>query len=154
MDNVEHIRIHVPRSALWDQLGEELAELIQALYKLRRAEGNGNPTPVTVEEARAAVQEEVTDVVNIVHVMEFDVDESVWVNEKNEKIFVELIARSAGEVFVVLREPDKDWKRHTNAAAFYCSKIIKTCEMMGYNIDFDPENPKLRRWRKRLEEKR
>lgn len=156
MSNLDFIREHIPRSALWDQLGEELAELIQALYKLRRAEGNGNPTPVTVEEARAAVQEEVTDVTNCLFVLGIDTEFHDWlpvVKGKHEQ-------RSAKIAFtenVTLAALDLAKEIAAYGACFgfaseHGEQIRFNCMKLGYNIDFDPENQKLARWVERIKE--
>lgn len=47
------------------QLAEEAAELSQAALKLRRALTGINPTPVTAEEARANLVEEIADILNV-----------------------------------------------------------------------------------------
>ncbi len=62
-DALDYIRIHVPVDELLVGLAEEAAELSQAALKYRRARGiSTNPTPVTEDEALAALVEEVADV--------------------------------------------------------------------------------------------
>jgi NTP pyrophosphatase (non-canonical NTP hydrolase) len=51
------------------QLAEEASELAQAALKLRRTIVPGNPTPVTKEEAEAAVLEEVADVLLLIGIL-------------------------------------------------------------------------------------
>lgn len=59
---MEVIEIELTERALLEQLAEEAAELAQAALKLIRVRGNGNPTPVTVVDAEAALIEELSDV--------------------------------------------------------------------------------------------
>ena len=61
----EKIKQHIPQDELLAQLAEECAELSQAALKLRRALTGINPTPVTAEEARANLIEEIADVYNV-----------------------------------------------------------------------------------------
>ena len=61
----EKIKQHIPQDELLAQLAEECAELSQAALKLRRALTGINPTPVTAEEARANLVEEIADVYNV-----------------------------------------------------------------------------------------
>ena len=61
----EKIKQHLPQDELLAQLAEECAELSQAALKLRRALTGINPTPVTAEEARANLIEEIADVYNV-----------------------------------------------------------------------------------------
>ena len=58
----EKIKQHLPQDEL---LAEECAELSQAALKLRRALTGINPTPVTAEEARANLVEEIADILNV-----------------------------------------------------------------------------------------
>ena len=61
----EKIKQHIPQDELLAQLAEEAAELSQAALKLRRALTGINPTPVTAEEARANLGEEIADILNV-----------------------------------------------------------------------------------------
>ena len=61
----EKIKQHIPQDELLAQLAEEAAELSQAALKLRRALTGINPTPVTADEARRNLVEEVADVYNV-----------------------------------------------------------------------------------------
>lgn len=61
----EKIKQHIPQDELLAQLAEEAAELSQAALKLRRALTGINPTPMTAEEARANLVEEIADVYNV-----------------------------------------------------------------------------------------
>lgn len=61
----EKIKQHLPQDELLAQLAEECAELSQAALKLRRALTGINPTPMTAEEARANLVEEIADILNV-----------------------------------------------------------------------------------------
>lgn len=61
----EKIKQHIPQDELLAQLAEECVELSQAALKLRRALTGINPTPVTAEEARANLVEEIADILNV-----------------------------------------------------------------------------------------
>lgn len=61
----EKIKQHIPQDELLAQLAEECAELSQAALKLRRALTGINPTPVTADEARANLIEEIADAYNV-----------------------------------------------------------------------------------------
>lgn len=62
------------------QLAEECMELGQAALKLRRAMGCGTATPVSVEEAESAMQEEMSDVLSCIEVCQAtDIDGLVTV---------------------------------------------------------------------------
>jgi len=52
----------VPETECLAQLAEEACELSQAALKLRRAMGTGNPTPISIEDAVANLEEEIADV--------------------------------------------------------------------------------------------
>lgn len=59
------IKEYLGESEMLCQLAEEAAELSQAALKLRRALWCNNPTPVTAEEARANLVEEIADILNV-----------------------------------------------------------------------------------------
>lgn len=149
MSNLDFIREHIPRSALWDQLGEELAELLQALYKSRRACGNGSPTPVTVDAAIAAVQEEISDVVNCCKVIGIPVHE-VDGEELDEYTFP-VIVDCIGAAFRYMSRTRQHWEREYTVSDCICVALTN-CKLQGYSIDFDPESPKLARWVERIKE--
>lgn len=144
MTDIKYIRTHVPYNALISQLGEELAELAQALFKLRRAMGNGNPTPVTLEEAKAAVQEEVSDLRLVCEVMRAH----IIIDEDDDDIDT----AETTVLFSISTLINKIVVQHLGGYDTWLSGIMTNCRLLGYNVDFDPENPKLRRWRERLEE--
>ena len=62
MNLIRTIALRVGLDELLWLLVEECAELIHAVAKLRRVRNSKNPTPVTEEEAKAALLEEIADV--------------------------------------------------------------------------------------------
>ena len=62
MNIIHQIAFQLGEEELLCQLAEECAELDKAAMKLRRVLNGKNPTPVTEEEARAALLEEIADV--------------------------------------------------------------------------------------------
>jgi NTP pyrophosphatase (non-canonical NTP hydrolase) len=62
MKTEDIIRSAIPLDELLAGLAEEAAELAQAALKYRRALTGINPTPVSAEDARAALLEELVDV--------------------------------------------------------------------------------------------
>lgn len=70
----------IPLDELLAGLAEEAAELAQAALKYRRALTGINPTPVSAEDARAAMLEEIVDVeqyINMIGVRRNREDNSV-----------------------------------------------------------------------------
>lgn len=63
-----NIMEEIGEAAVLEQLAEECTELAQAALKLARILREENPTPVTREEARAALQEEKGDVMVCLYV--------------------------------------------------------------------------------------
>ena len=57
-----YVRSQLSQAALFEQLGEECAELAQAALKMARLERGENPTPMLLEEIQANLVEEVSDV--------------------------------------------------------------------------------------------
>ena len=70
----EFIRTRLDSSEMIAQLAEEAVELAHAALKLRRAVGLSNPTPVTPEDAYAAVLEELADVTLLVRLLYLNTD--------------------------------------------------------------------------------
>lgn len=62
MNTIEYINYMLSDEELLCQLAEEASELAQAALKLRRAMTGDNPTPVTIEQARKNLIEELADV--------------------------------------------------------------------------------------------
>lgn len=146
LSDIHYIRTHVSYNALLSQLGEELAELAQALFKLRRAAGNGNPTPVTLEEAKAAVQEEVSDLRLVCKIlnMPITIDEDEY----------DIDAAETAVLFSISLLLSKIAIKDVSAYDTWMSDIMTNCKLLGYNVDFDPDNPKLTRWVERIKEAR
>lgn len=63
-----NIMEEIGEAAVLEQLAEECTELAKAALKLARILREENPTPVTREEARAALTEEKEDVINCIYV--------------------------------------------------------------------------------------
>lgn len=61
LDNINFVSEQIPVTELLAQFAEECSELAQAALKLRRAIDQTNPTPVTVDNARENVYEELAD---------------------------------------------------------------------------------------------
>lgn len=59
---IDFIREHIPTDELLCQLAEELDEMGHAALKYRRALTGDNPTPITKEQARENLLEEIADV--------------------------------------------------------------------------------------------
>lgn len=66
----EFIRENTDRRALLELLAEEAAEVSQAALKLIRAEGNGCPTGITQKAAICDLLEEISDLKNVVGVLD------------------------------------------------------------------------------------
>lgn len=62
MTDIEYIASKLSREDILCQLAEEASELAQAALKLRRALTGTNPTPVSVNGAKLALNEEIADV--------------------------------------------------------------------------------------------
>ena len=59
---IDFIREYIPVDELLCQLAEECNEMAHASLKYRRALNGDNPTPVTLEQARENLLEEIADV--------------------------------------------------------------------------------------------
>lgn len=70
------IRAAIPTDELLAGLAEEAAELAQAALKYRRVMTHTNPTPVSAEEARGALLEEIADVELYLNILGFYKDKS------------------------------------------------------------------------------
>lgn len=143
-NDIHYIRTHVSYNALISQLGEELAELAQALFKLRRAKGNGNPTPVTLEEAEAAVQEEVSDLRLVCEILNVPI--SIDEDDAGVDTAETVVLFSIGHLIKQIPF------QRTMGYSTFMSDIMTNCQLMGYDVGFDPENPKLTRWVERIKE--
>ena len=71
MSNVETVCKYLPGVELLAQLAEEAAELAQAALKLRRALDGTNWTPKTLEDCKAALEEEIADVEGVLLALDY-----------------------------------------------------------------------------------
>lgn len=110
----EYVLSVLSERELLEQLAEETAELSQAALKLIRAEGlSNNPTPVSVGQARTDLQEEFSDVLTVVELLEL-ID---CQNEKKLQRWAERLGYKA--------ESERDEKSEVTKAA---EKIKAYCE--------------------------
>ena len=79
------IRDRVPVCERLAGLAEELAELTQAVLKLRRVYDQTNPTPVTEEEALEAFWEEIADVLLYLNTLDFPLCEVAEIINRKQK---------------------------------------------------------------------
>ena len=82
---IDYIRKKLDDPELLCQLAEEASELAQAALKLRRAITGDNPTPVTPEQARANLLEEVVDVLNCLRTMKIPIDPAAYYQAMDAK---------------------------------------------------------------------
>lgn len=71
MTPVETVCRYLPGVELLAQLAEEAAELAQAALKMRRALDGTNWTPKTLEECKAALEEEIADVEGVLEALDY-----------------------------------------------------------------------------------
>lgn len=84
-DNIVTVQNLLDRRTLLEGLAEEAAELSQAALKMIRAKGsNGNPTPISAEEAEAKLLEEIADVRNCINVLGLPTGCGELINEITE----------------------------------------------------------------------
>lgn len=62
VEGLKFVRDNLTEKDLYLQMAEEAAELAQSCAKMVRVVEGSNPTPVTEEEAKASVREELSDV--------------------------------------------------------------------------------------------
>lgn len=72
MTNAKEYGIDLSEPELLAGLAEEASELAQAALKLRRVLDGANPTPVSEEDAREALQGEIDDVLNYLAVLDLN----------------------------------------------------------------------------------
>lgn len=82
---IDYIRKKLDATELLCQLSEEASELAQAALKLRRAITGKNPTPVTHEQARENLLEEVADVFLCLRTLEIPLDPAAYYQTMNTK---------------------------------------------------------------------
>lgn len=71
---------YLTESEMLQQTAEEAAELAQAALKLKRAEDGVNPTPISIEAARAHFIEEIADVYNCIEALELTKEDITAIN--------------------------------------------------------------------------
>ena len=74
----EHVKKCIGEAALYEQMAEECTELAQALLKKARKLRGNNPTPLTMEEIDASIEEEYTDVCICADMLELDVNNNIY----------------------------------------------------------------------------
>ena len=82
---ISHIQKKLSVPELLCQLSEEASELAKAALKLRRAITGDNPTPVTPEQARKDLLEEVADVFLCLRTLEIPLDPAAYYKTMNAK---------------------------------------------------------------------
>lgn len=83
---VSYIRDQIPEEELLVQLAEEASELAQAALKFHRVLDGRNPTPVRLSEAWANLQEEVADVLLVLHVLGIEYNEPEYTVQMDAKL--------------------------------------------------------------------
>lgn len=83
----------LPETELLAQLAEECSELAQAALKLRRAMDKTNPTPISREEAREKLIEEIADVFNCID------------------FIAEIEQLDASETFRIMKDKRERWEK-------------------------------------------
>lgn len=86
MNELDFIRINIIQAKVTEdellcQMAEEAAELAQAALKLRRAITGKNPTPVSVDDAKTALLEEIADVELCQWALRLSADHQVIINQ-------------------------------------------------------------------------
>lgn len=75
-ENKEYVELHLTERELLEGLAEEASELTKAALKLIRANGTNNFTPITVEDARENLIEELGDIAMIIDILGYNVPQS------------------------------------------------------------------------------
>ncbi len=79
----------LPKADLYEQLAEEATELAQACLKMSRRLRGTNPTPLSENEISKMVTEELTDVTNLVSLLQLEIDPDILVSKRarwNERL--------------------------------------------------------------------
>lgn len=83
------IRSRVGDPAMYEQLAEECVELAHACLKLARIRRGENPTPAKENEIKAAVDEELTDVILCASELDLSVNNEIMADKRirwNERL--------------------------------------------------------------------
>ncbi len=78
LDRRKYVKECIGDAALYEQMAEECTELAQALLKKARKLRGDNPTPRTMEEIDASIEEEYTDVCICADMLDFDVNNNIY----------------------------------------------------------------------------
>ena len=95
----------LPETELLAQLAEECSELAQAALKLRRAMDKTNPTPISREDARAKLIEEIADVFNCID------------------FIVKIERLDVSEMFQIVKDKRERWDKRLDASRAITSKL-------------------------------
>lgn len=107
---------------LWEQLAEEGTELSKAALKFIRAAGySNNPTPITVAQALADVEEELRDVLHVCSIL--GLIDNVEVDEEKLKRWVKRIKGEA--------DTPKDETLAEKTGTYMCPAAIYKCLSCG-----------------------
>ncbi len=93
MTDIEYIASKLSKEDILCQLAEEAAELAQAALKLRRAITGTNPTPVSADDAKHALNEEIVDVAAAIEVYFASISDNYRQREELEDL-VDCIAKN------------------------------------------------------------
>ncbi len=77
-DSEVYIKLSIGNAALYEQMAEECTELAQALLKKARKLRGDNPTPRTMEEIDASIEEEYTDVCICSDMLNINVNNNIY----------------------------------------------------------------------------
>ena len=83
---MERIKDQVGEPAMYEQLAEECTELAHACLKYARIRRRENPTPANINVTKAAVLEELTDVVLCALELDLHVDNELMGNKRKRWI--------------------------------------------------------------------
>lgn len=144
MDNViQFIRENVSEEDIELQLEEEIAEATAACCKLIRVLRGTNPTPVTEEEARSNLQEEIRDVRNLCTIRR--------INPRMEYYEHEFDGEAEEYTMEALKYELQLAAADSQNIVSYIGEAFAAAKRLGFGIGADFE--KLKRWKQRLEEK-
>ena len=72
----EFIKQNIPKAAVWEQLAEELGEMMHHAQKCARALRKENPTPCEVQDEVLEAEKELGDVLNCIRLLDLHHDET------------------------------------------------------------------------------
>lgn len=140
---IKFIREKLEKRDIQLQLLEEIAEATAACCKLVRIMRGRNPSPMTEEEARSNLQEELRDIANVLLVLEMVPAQHIEREDISPKLAAESMVHylriATSEIFMASMK----WN---------LGNVFDLAKKLGLNHAPNPD--KIIRWRKRLEEKR